>query len=138
MIKRIIYCLLLGISLYQVELCAENNPQTVTNDTKPIVVDSKQTHFTIRLKSNPTTGFRWFIRSYPPDFITPVKHSIEKPDSRLMGAPTQEWFEFKIKRSAFAAPHQFIIRFNYMRPFETNGRMEVRSFRILTTGESAH
>ena len=138
MLKKIIYCLLLIMGAYQTILFAADNTQAVTSDSKPIVVDRKEAHFTIRLQSNPTTGYRWFIRSYPPDFITPVKHNMAKQDSKLIGAPTQELFEFKIKRSAFAAPHQFIVRFNYMRPFETGGRMEVRSFRILTISGAAH
>lgn len=119
-------------SFFQPTAWSETKESPNSNDTKPIIVNAKEPHFTIRLRSNPTTGYRWYIRSYPADFISSVSHSIAKPSSTLIGAPTQEIFEFKINRAAFKAPHHFIIRFTYLRPFEANGKTEGRAFKVIT------
>lgn len=117
---------------------AETKPAPISDDTKPIMVNANDPYVTIRLKSNPTTGYRWFIRSYPHAFIVPQQHSVEKQTSNLMGAPTQEVFTFKLNRIAFTAPHHFIIRFSYLRPFEASGKIDGRTFRITTGDENNH
>lgn len=125
-----------ALTMIVLMLCCHTSIATTdtlpSSDTKPLIVMNKQPTVSIRLKSNPTTGYRWFIRSYPPDFVVPVTHRVEKPTSTLVGAPTQEVFEFKLKPVAFKAPHQFIIRFSYFRPFESNGKVETKSFKIIT------
>lgn len=108
-------------------------PQNPSNESKPILVEAKHPTFTVILASNPTTGYRWFIRSYPPDFIVPIKHSIIKSTAKLMGAPTQEVFVFKLNKVAFNAPHQFQIRFTYLRPFERSAKTDNKTFLIITT-----
>jgi len=136
MTKRILtYLLFMLFTLFfHTTISAAQQEPEPTDDTKPIVVEAKKPNFTITIKSNPTTGYRWFIRSYPFDYVVPLKHKFAKPTSNLMGAPTYETFEFKLKPAAFKAPHQFIIRFNYLRPFEMSGRVEGKTFRVLTNG----
>lgn len=75
--------------------------------------------FTIRLKANPTTGFMWFLREYDPRLVTPVKHSFEKPDAKLMGAPGYDVWIFAMKPAAFLYPQQTFIRMIYTRPFSS-------------------
>ncbi len=63
-------------------------PNPVFTEEKPnIALAKNQPTFTIRLKSNPTTGFSWFLREYDSNLITPVKHQFIKQNTSLMGAP---------------------------------------------------
>ena len=72
MLQRIINVLICIIVLSMSTLAfAEQKTTTPPTPTKPILVSSKEPTFTIYLKSNPTTGYRWFIKSYPADFIIP-------------------------------------------------------------------
>ncbi|MBA3660731.1 MAG: protease inhibitor I42 family protein [Gammaproteobacteria bacterium] len=109
---------------------AAQNPSDETAPAQPadhvyseakqsITVTSDQPVFTIKLKSNPTTGYAWFLRDYNHDLITPVKHSFTQPEQKLIGAPSYEVWVFKAKPTAFTVPHQTTIRMVYARPWSS-------------------
>lgn len=135
---------------YGTILLASETPKTTTSDTtktaetksnkvytedKPnILVSSAYPDFSIKLKSNPTTGFTWFLREYDANLITPTKHSFIKPEQNLMGAPGYEVWQFHVKPAAFAVPHQTNIRMVYARPWQSDSSTQV-VFRVSTVGK---
>lgn len=95
-----------------------SNKKPYNEDNKNITINAKNTTFTITLKSNPTTGYSWFLREYDVNLIKPVSHKFVQPDSKLMGAPGYETFVFRAKPEAFIVPTQTTVRLSYSRPFE--------------------
>jgi inhibitor of cysteine peptidase len=109
-------------------------PATVYTETKQaFIVTATQPEFVIKLKSNPTTGFSWFLRDYNANLIEPVKHEFEAPkDKKLMGAPGYELWTFRVKSSGFVVPQQTTIRFIYARPWEVDDSSTQLTFRVAT------
>lgn len=97
---------------------AEPVPEVYTADKPYIVLKANQPEMTIRLKSNPTTGYSWFLHDYNYHLFTPKKHTFEPAGTGLMGAPGYETFTFKIERAAYVVPHEGNIRFVYSRPWQ--------------------
>ena len=109
---------------------AKSEPGIYTEDKLNVIVTKDQRQFVIHLKSNPTTGYNWFLREYDAKLITPVKHTYEAPNSKMMGASGYDIWTFAVKPSAFIVPQITQIRFIYTRPWETQGQPEQLVFRI--------
>lgn len=104
-----------------------------TEDKLSIMVQDKQPEFTIKLKSNPTTGYSWFLRSYDSNVLSPVKHHfVAATDKHLVGAPGYELWTFRVKSAGFVVPQQTLIRFVYVRPWEVSDRATQYVFRVTT------
>lgn len=110
----------------------KNNIYTEANQN--LLITKGHDTFTLRLKSNPTTGYSWFLREYDNNLITPVRHSFEASDQKLMGSPSYEVWVFKMKPNAFVVPHQTMMRFVYSRPWQGNDGSNQLLFRISTSG----
>ena len=108
------------------DVYAEDKPNIMISKDKP--------QFTLKLKSNPTTGYSWFLREYNSRLISPVKHSFEPPEKKLIGAPGYELWTFRVKADAFVVPQQLMVRMIYARPFSTDGGTQI-IFRISTQGK---
>jgi len=98
-----------------------------------IMVMSSQPEFVLKLKSNPTTGYSWFLREYDKNLITPIKHEFKAPESKLLGAPGYELWSFKVNRESFIVPTQTIIRMIYTRPGQGTDSSTQVVFRITTS-----
>lgn len=94
-----------------------SQPSVFTADKPNITVTTKQPSFMLKLKANPSTGYLWFLRDYDASLLTPVSHTYEKPDPKLMGAPGYDLWTFKMKPAAFIVPRQTTLRMIYTRPF---------------------
>ena len=70
------------------------------------------------LKSNPTTGYRWLIKTYDPQLLTLNKHIYQAHTTTLMGAGGVELWTFTATPLALSAPHKSEIIFIYVRPWE--------------------
>lgn len=110
--------LIVGLSM-QIAWALDATPSKVyTENDLNIVVSRTTSLFTIQLKSNPSTGFSWFLREYDSNLITPLKHSFVKATNNLLGAPGYEIWTFKAKLSGFIVPTQTTLRFVYTRPWQ--------------------
>ena len=77
--------------------------------------------FSIKIESNPTTGYSWALVSPKKDEDSPVRfkeHKVEEPGDRpneqpRLGAPTYEIFTFSA-----LAPGETVIELHYRRPWE--------------------
>lgn len=105
-----------------------------TQDKTAIMVSASKPEFVIKLKSNPTTGYSWFLTDYNANLIEPLKHQYEPPtDKKLVGAPGYETWTFRMKSAAFAVPQQTLIRLVYARPWETLDKGQVVTYRITSS-----
>ncbi|MDR3492880.1 MAG: protease inhibitor I42 family protein [Gammaproteobacteria bacterium] len=112
---------------------ADKDANVYTQDKVTIMVAAHQPEFTIKLKSNPTTGYSWFLKEYPKKLIEPVKHVYEAPQNKkLMGAPGYEFWTFKMKSESFVVPHHVMIQFVYARPWEKHVSTKPLIFTIIT------
>lgn len=110
----------------------DNINNIYTEDKLAINITKAQAEFQIKLKSNATTGYSWFLREYNSEIITPIKRTIIPPETKMMGAPGFEVWTFKVKQNAFTVPHQTMIRFIYSRPWDINDQAKQLVFRVST------
>jgi inhibitor of cysteine peptidase len=123
-----------AVSLPAVPVVAEI--PVYTEAKSAIAVSPGQPAFIIKLKSNPTTGFSWFLRDYNAALIEPVKHEFEaNTDKKLMGAPGFEIWTFQVKSAAFKVPQQTVIRLVYARPWETAETSTQQLFKVTTVSK---
>lgn len=114
----------------------EKTPTTYTENKQNIMVTPDNAEFTLKLKSNPTTGYSWFLREYDANLVTPVKHSFQKPtdNKKIVGAPGFEIWTFKMKAAAFNVPQVTAIRLIYTQPWQSENSTQI-VFRITTQGK---
>lgn len=110
------------------------NTSVYTEDKLGISVTADKPQFIIKLHSNPSTGYSWFLREYDDKIIVPVKHSYEAAKNKLVGAPGVDVWTFRVKASAFTVPQQTVIRFVYARPWEGGDQSKQIAFRVTTSG----
>ena len=103
-----------------------------TEDKQTIVV-SGNAQFVVKLKSNPTTGYSWFLREYNAGLIEPVKHEVRAAaDKRLAGAPGYELWTFRVRPAGSVVPQQTMLRFVYIRPWEAAESSAQLVFKVVT------
>lgn len=112
MVKKMIllFSLLLSFSIF----AAKKENQIIVSQKKPV--------FNIVLKSNPTTGFSWKLKSYNQNLITFVRHRFIAPQNKkLMGAPGCEEFIFKANKGSYRVNQVGYIKLEYIRPWTNVG-----------------
>jgi predicted secreted protein len=98
------------------------------------MVSKKEPQFIIKLQSNPSTGYSWFLQDYNQSIVQPLKHTYESGDKTLMGAGGVEIWTFKIKPEGLIVPQQTSLHFLYARPWSEENTKEV-IFQISTNNE---
>ena len=135
-INKAISCvLLLFVLVFSSVVHAKTDEATdniYTEDKPNIAVSSDQPEFTLKLKSNPTTGYSWFLREYDTSLVTAVKHKFIPGSEKLIGAAGFELWTFKIKPLGFSVPHQTTIRLIYARPWQGVDSSTQVVFRVST------
>lgn len=127
MIILSVFCVFFGFSVNA------DTPKGVSDPEKSIVVTASQPEFTIRLASNPTTGYSWFIKRYNKSFLSIQKHQFLPPTSQIVGAGGVDLWVFKVNPEAFVAPHIFKIKLVYARPWEVDKDNKEIEFTIVTS-----
>ena len=108
---RLILCAILFL------ICSLAVADNFSDFKQPIVITKNNPTFFIKLKSNPTTGFSWFLISYDHNLIEPISHKYYVPDTKLIGAGGYEKWIFKVKSAAFLMPQVTEITMAYTRPW---------------------
>ncbi|TAK73581.1 MAG: hypothetical protein EPO11_08245 [Gammaproteobacteria bacterium] len=117
--KKILQSVLAALILViSTTLFANEADNVYTEDKLNITVTPQSPEFVIKLKSNPGTGYSWFLRDYNSNLISPVKHTFQRPGQVMPGAPGYELWTFRIKPAGFLVPQQMVIRMIYARPWE--------------------
>lgn len=94
--------------------------ESLIDTHKPMVLTIGQKILVVRLKSNATTGFSWFLKNYDHDLLTLEGHRYIAPvPSKMVGVPGEEEWTFKINSTAYLAPQISQIEWVYARPWAT-------------------
>lgn len=105
------------------------------NKTQSQAVTTEHPVATFKLKSNPSTGFTWYIKNYPQKLVSIKSHKMKRPSQseHRVGAPGYEVWQFKVKQAAFKAPHVIPIELMYARPWMVGGHSgQTRTLYIVT------
>ncbi len=95
------------------------------NPGEPIKVKAGQT-FTIRMESNPTTGYGWQLSKALDNKISLVTNAFIPPDSNLCGAGGHEAWTFKA-----IGEGQTEISLIYVRPWEQDQLARTNVFTVI-------
>ncbi|MCH9744506.1 MAG: protease inhibitor I42 family protein [Gammaproteobacteria bacterium] len=94
----------------------------VAANANTILVTKKKPTFTITLRSNPTTGYSWFLKKCNYHLIKPVSQKFMADRAALkkgiMGAPGLSVWTFRAQPAAFAVPQVTRLKWVSMRPWE--------------------
>lgn len=101
----------------QAEVAKAPQASEFSDSNKAIMLNPAKTTFSLKLKSNPTTGYSWFLVDYNPAIIKPISHKFYRGSDKLLGAPGFELWKFAIRKKAFAVPQYTEIKLRYMRPW---------------------
>lgn len=105
-------------------------PAIYTEEKLGIMVTKDHPEFQIKLKSNPSTGYSWYLRDYNESLITPVKRTIIAPETKMMGSPGFEVWTFHVNKKSFVVPQQTLIRMIYARPWDANDQSKQLVYRV--------
>lgn len=97
---------------------------------KNILVEASNPTFVIKLKSNPSTGYAWFIREYDSNLLEIVGHEYQPANKKLIGASGSDFWTFKVKADAFKFPQQTTVSLVYARPWAASKEAEKLKFTI--------
>ena len=117
--------LLIGVNASAVK----NEP--VTDFSKPIVRQLATAEFSVRLTTNATTGYQWFLQAYDSEFVRPLNQRHEPAKSKLEGASGSDVWRFRLRKRAFIVPMMLHLRWEYRRPWEVN-EVKRKALTVLT------
>lgn len=83
-----------------------------------ISVGSNQPGFIIKLKSNPTTGYSWSLKSFDKTLLESTHHQFIAAKTKLIGAPGFEEWTFNVLPAAFGKKRHTTLTFVYARSWE--------------------
>lgn len=113
-------CTTVLFSLISLTADAENQMDT----NKAITLEKNQTEFTIKLPSNPTTGYSWFLKSYDSSLVQPLEHEFIGPKESRIGAGGTEIWRFRPTQKAFQVPQFIQLTFVYAQPWNIKSAEE--------------
>lgn len=105
-----------------------------TDPQKPLLVHINHPDFSIRLKSNLTTGYRWYLKAYNAKLVDPIGHNVRLTPTKQVGVPQISSWRFQLKPEAFVVPQVTYITLVYRRFWEQKPA-KVASFVILSDPE---
>ena len=114
----------------------KNDEATANTKMQSIQVSTQPTqNYTVKLPSNATTGYSWFIKSYDSNWLTLQSHQYVAPQTNRVGAGGYEIWVFA-PTHAFKAPHAIPVTFVYARSWElTSGtakNLQTKTVNIVT------
>jgi len=137
MLKKIMtVALIFSLISFNSVSVAEKTETIYSEDNTSIIVTADHPQFKITLKSNPTTGYSWFLREYDASLIKPIKNEYQRPEKSLIGASGFEVWTFKIKPIGFTVPHQTALRMVYARPWNKTDPGTQLVFHVTTQAKS--
>lgn len=119
--QLIITLMFFSTIIYVQNLVAAGNSYT---EQEVINIYTDTNEFEIKLKSNPTTGYSWYLENYNSNLLTPIKQEYKSSQAKknskpLLGAGGTDTWTFKATKEAFTVPRVTEIAFTYMRPWTT-------------------
>lgn len=88
---------------------------------------------TLRLESNQSTGYSWYLASYNGSRIRPVSQKFIAPSSGLAGAPGVSEWTFHVSENALLVPQLIRVKMVYARPWDLSSA-KTKNYYFLTEG----
>ncbi len=106
-------------------LFAENNNIVQATNSKP--------NFLIKIKSNPSTGYKWYIKDYDRNLLYLTKHDYVAPkkEGGLVGAAGEEQWGFRLAPGANNASYVTEVTLVYMRPWDIKSMQETKYYIVV-------
>lgn len=101
-----------------------------TDPSRSIEVTPSSTGVTLKIKSNPTTGYSWFLINYNESLLSPISHKYYAPTSQLVGASGYEIWQFRVNAAAFIMPQITTITLQSSRPWAVTANDHQSKFTI--------
>lgn len=127
--KNLFKFLILTVTFISSSIFAQGND--FTDVKKPIQVTPSSTAVILKLKSNPTTGYSWFLVKYNENLLSPISHKYYASASPLAGASGYEIWKFRANTASFIMPQITTITLQYSRPWEVNYNDQQSKFMIV-------
>jgi inhibitor of cysteine peptidase len=97
----------------------------LSNNKKPIVLTQNHVKFSVILKSNPTTGYRWFLMLFDSSMVEPLKKVYHPPVEVMekdaaqspVGQTGYDEWRFRLRKTMINVPRVTTLVFCYMRPW---------------------
>jgi len=125
------YFLIIVVTLFSVSIFALDKKAEYYNEDKlGIAVTPNKKEFVIKLKSNRTTGYSWFLSEFDEEFLEPQAHSYEVTQAKVAGSPGFQVWKFKVNEDAFKVPQQSPLKFVYARPWDGNEQAKEVVFKV--------
>jgi predicted secreted protein len=96
------------------------------------ILTKKQPIYSLRLNSNPTTGYSWLLVSYPRKLVKVLSQQYVAPKKMTPGAGGYEVWQFKARKEALAFPRVIQIKMIYARPWEVSNLDTAQTFYVVT------
>ncbi|MBU0744227.1 MAG: protease inhibitor I42 family protein [Gammaproteobacteria bacterium] len=121
--NRMRFLWLIALLLPIVVQAQVENGAIFTDSANVITVQQSNPVFDITLKSNPSTGYSWMLKSYDENLISQAGHAFYPPSSSndkpvMVGKPGYEKWTFKIKPESFSKSRTTKITMVYKRSWE--------------------
>ena len=94
----------------------EHNVFVMSEGSETHIAVKSFEEFSIKIKSNPSTGYSWWVKEPKDEAVVKFKgrkEDEEDEESPMFGAPSFEIFSFKALK-----PGETVIRLHYRRPWE--------------------
>lgn len=104
--------------------------KTYTDPNNIIQVMPASGVVTIKIKSNATTGYSWFLTNYNSALLTPVSSKYVAPTSNIAGAPGYVEWQFSVNKAAFAVPQLTQVSLQYLRPWSVVSNAQKATYTI--------
>lgn len=104
-----------------------------SDESKAIMVDESRPDFMIKLPSNPTTGFSWFlVDDFNPNLfeVTASEYEPALKNEGVVGAGGYRTFQVHLVSTAFQVPTSAKLHFLYAKSWEVDGN--IKEFTIRT------
>lgn len=132
-------CLVLASLFFSSHLLSQTLPKSEKPSEKedsvktPLTIEVKRTdpNFVIELRSNPGTGYSWFLSRYDHELVQPVKKEYEASNKKLVGSGGKERWFFRLKPKAFIVPNILTIEMVYARPWSLEDAPKSKTFKIV-------
>lgn len=103
---------------------------TYTDPSNIIQVTPADSTVTIKIKSNATTGYSWFLTDYNSAVLTPISSKYVAPTSNLVGAAGYVEWQFSVNKAAFTVPQLTQVSMQYLRPWVVSANNQKMNFTI--------
>lgn len=110
-----------------------DNPSNITTDNVP--VDASTHMATVILSATPSTGYNWYLKSYPESFIGQVGYQYTAPSESMPGRAGTATFTFTVEDEVMQAPHLIPVVFTNARPWQPSDGQDKMVWLVVSAPE---